>query len=590
MKEKKIKKEKLFKPLGYIKKYKLYAIMGPICKALEAATEVITPFFMAKIIDYGVIAGDKPYIWKMAGLILGLNLLAILLAIVGQRFISLASEGMGKEMRRDIYQRINQFSYPELDKFSTSSLLNRTIQDSLHIYRGIGAILRVALRAPLLLIGCSILAMLVDVKLSIIFIVLIPVLTTIMVLIMRKISPLLTQAKVRLDRTSEITRENLSGVRVVRAFNKQDFEIHRFDEANNKLVDTNLKVGAWQAALPALISLSINAAIFCLLYFGSVRVNVGSGFTQGNLIAFINYFGQISAAIVTIIHLITIFVRMKTASGRIEEVFQLKTSVVDPAKPVEVKVKDAIASKVEFKNVSFSYDLQKDVVVNLSLTVEPGETIGIIGGTGSGKSSIVNLIPRLYDATKGEVLVDDINVKKYRISDLRQLVGIVPQNPNLFEGTIRQNMCWRKEDATDEDIIKALKVAQAYDFVREYPDFLDHKVQRGGTNFSGGQKQRLTIARALVGQPSIVILDDSASALDLATDANLRRAIKHGTRKITTFIVSQRTNSIKDSDKIIVIDGGDIVDIGKHDELLQRCEIYREIYNSQNKREVTVDA
>ena len=588
MKRKKQKKESIFKPLGYLKKYKLMATLGPVCKALEASTEIVTPFFMAKIIDYGIAMGDKPYIWWMSALILGLNLLAIVFAVVGQKFIAIASEGMGKEMRRDIYRKITTYSYAELDKFSTAELLNRTLQGSMHISRGVGAILRVALRSPLLLIGCAILAMLVDLKLSIIFLVVIPVLTIIMIWIMSKISPLLIQSKARLDRTTEITRENLSGVRVVRAFNKQDFEINRFDTANNNLIQTDLKVGAWQAALPALIALTINAAIFCLLYFGSIRVDVGA-FSQGALIAFIGYFGQISAAVVNIIHMITIFVRMKTAQVRIEEVFKLTTSVVDPKKPVEIDVDGIVASKVEFKDVSFSYDSLKDVVIDLNLVVEPGETIGIIGGTGSGKSSIVRLIPRLYDATEGDVLINDINVKQYKIEDLRHLVGLVPQQPMLFEGTIRENMKWRKADASDEEIVKALMIAQAYEFVKEYPDFLDHKIQRGGSNFSGGQKQRLTIARALVGQPSIVIMDDSASALDLATDSQLRRAIKNGTKKMTTFIVSQRTNSIKDADKIIVIDGGDIVGIGKHDDLLQTCEIYREIYNSQNKKEVVVN-
>ena len=588
MKKKQKKQERMFKPVSYLKHYKTMAILGPVLKALEALTEVITPFFMAMIIDKGVVTGNKSYIWWMSGVILGLNLLAILFAVFGQKCLVLAQEGMGKEMRRDIYKKITSYSYAELDKFSTASLLNRTLQGSMHIYRGVGAILRQALRAPVLLIGCSVLAMMVDLKLSIIFIVLIPVLVTIMALIMKKMSPLLAKAREKLDRTTEVTRENLTGVRVVRAFNNQDFEISRFDKTNDELIDVNLKVGALQAALPALISFTINIAIFSLLYFGGVRVNAGTGFTQGNLIAFINYFGQISSAVVSIIRLITIFTRMKTASDRIEAVFQLKTSITDPEKPVEVD-KGLGASKVEFKNVSFSYDLLKDVVIDLSVEVNPGETIGIIGGTGSGKSSIVNLIPRLYDATKGEVLINDVNVKKYRISDLRDMVGIVPQNPALFEGTIRDNMRWRKKDATDEEITKALITAQAYEFVKEYPDFLDHPVRKGGTNFSGGQRQRLTIARALVGQPNIVILDDSASALDLATDANLRRAIKHNAKKMTTFIVSQRTNSIKDADKIIVIDGGDIVGIGKHEELLQTCEIYREIHNSQSKREVKVN-
>ena len=378
-----------------------------------------------------------------------------------------------------------------------------------------------------------------------------------------------------------MTRENLTGVRVVRAFNKQDFEANRFQKSNYDLVDTELKLGNWSAVLVPVIYTIVNFAIIAILYFGGSEVNVG-GMSQGNLIAFINYFNQIAAALVLIARLITIYTRMITSNKRIREVFDLKNSINDPDKPIDIDLSNPELSKVEFVNVSFSYDSAKHVVNNLSFVANPGDTIGIIGGTGSGKSSAVNLIPRFYDTTKGSVLVGGKNVKKYRVSELRKLIGIVPQNPTLFEGTIASNLKWRNPLATEEELTKALKISQSYDFVKEYPEYLNKKVNKGGTNFSGGQKQRLTIARALVGNPSILILDDSASALDFATDAKLRKAIKTKTH-CTTFIVTQRTNSIKDADKIIVLDNGNVVGIGTHEELLESCEIYKEIHNSQNK-------
>jgi ATP-binding cassette subfamily B protein len=401
---------------------------------------------------------------------------------------------------------------------------------------------------------------------------------------MKKLKPLLIQIKTKLDKTTNITRENLTGVRVVRAFNKQAYETEKFKNANYDLITTQFKHGAWTSLLHPLISIVVNFAIIALFYFGGIEVNIGE-LSQGKLIAFIDYFGTISTCIISISNLITIITRMNASNTRINELVSVKNSIKDPANPVKVDPTDANLGKVEFRNVNFSYSSVKNAVSNLSIVAEPGEIIGVIGGTGSGKSSIVNLIPRFYDATSGEVLVGDVNIKKYRVEDLRNQIGLVPQNPTLFEGTIRSNMCWRKADATDEEIIKALKIAQAYDFVKDYSDFLEHRVNRGGTNFSGGQRQRLTIARALVGNPHIIILDDSSSALDFATDAKLRKAIRTYLEGSTTFIVTQRTNSIRDASKIIVIDNGNIVDIGTHSELLERCQIYQEIHYSQNKKE-----
>ena len=582
---KKQKQEKsVFKPTLYLKKYSLLVVLGPTCKALEALSEVFAPYIMALLIDVGIANNDKDYILKMAIVILAINVAGMIFAILGQKCASVTSEGMGRDIRNDVFKHVNTLSFSELDKYNTTTILNRTINDVYHIQEGTSQIIRNVMRIPFLLIGSLVMAISIDLKLSLIFLVVSPILLLIVCCVMKKLQPLLTEGKKRLDKTTQITRENLSGIRVVRAFNKQNYEIDKFTEANTAMLQNDLKQGYLGAIMQPLIYLVVNFAIIAVVYFGGIQINVGS-VTQGNLLAFINYFTQISAALVAFARVITILTRMKIAKNRVNDLMLTKNSIVSPASPVKIDQTSPENGSVEFKEVSFSYSYLKDVVINLNLKVEPGETIGVIGGTGSGKSSIVNLIPRFYDATKGQVLVNGQNVKKYNVEELRSIIGIVPQNPILFSGTIRDNLCWRKEDATEEELVKALKIAQAYDFVKEYPDFLDHPVNRGGTNFSGGQKQRLTIARALVGNPSIVILDDSTSALDFSTDSKLRKAIKT-MLSCTTFIVSQRTNSLKDADKIIVIDAGNIVDIGKHDELLERCDLYREIHESQNKKEV----
>jgi len=577
------KSKQTFKSTSYLKKYKWLVLFGPFCKAIEALSEVFAPYFMALIIDVGIKNNDKPYIIKYAIVILVINIIGMIFAIIGQKCASITSEGMGKDIRNDIFSHVNTFSHSELDKFSTATILNRSINDVYHIQEGTSQILRNVMRIPFLLIGSLVMAIFVDLKLSLVFLIVSPILLAIVFIIMKKLQPVLNESKIKLDKTSQITRENLSGVRVVRAFNKQNFEIDRFTDANTSLLQTDMKLGFLSAILQPLIYLVVNFAIVALIYFGGFQINIG-GVTQGNLLAFINYFGGISGALIAFARIITILTRMKISSNRINELMETKNSIVSPQNPIKIDFNNSEFGKVEFKNVYFSYSNMKDIINNLNIVVNPKETIGIIGGTGSGKSSITNLIPRFYDVTKGEVLVNGFNVKKYKVEELRNLIGIVPQNPTLFSGTIRDNLCWRKQNATDEEIIKALKIAQAYDFVKEYPDFLEHKVQRGGTNFSGGQKQRLTIARALIGNPPIIILDDSTSALDFATDTKLRKAIKT-TLNATTFIVSQRTNSIKDADKIIVIDSGNIIDIGTHEELLNRCDLYLEIHNSQNKKE-----
>lgn len=578
------KKKKEFSYFGYLKNYKLQAFFGPFFKCLETLTELFIPFIMANIIDVGIKNNDTKYIIVNGVVILVLNILGIIFAILGQKCAAIASMGVGKDIRNDIFEHINELSHAELDKFTTTTLLNRSVNDVRNIQNGIGATLRVVMRAPCLIIGSLILSLFINLKLSLIFVVIIPILILVVWWIMKKLKPLLLEIKQKLDKTTDITRENLTGVRVVRAFNKQAHETEKFRNSNYNLINSQIKHGVWNSLLTPLISIIVNFAIIVLFYFGGVEVNVG-GLTQGKLIAFIDYFNIISTSIVVVANLITIVTRMNASSDRINELFAVKNSIKDPSNPTKIDFEDVNLGKVEFKDVNFSYSNVKNAVSGLSIVANPGEIIGIIGGTGSGKSSIVNLIPRFYDVSSGEVLINDINIKKYRVEDLRNIIGLVPQNPTLFEGTIRSNMCWRKPDASDEEIIKALKVAQAYDFVKDYPDFLEHKVNRGGTNFSGGQRQRLTIARALVGNPHIIILDDASSALDFATDAKLRKAIRTSLEDATTFIVTQRTNSIRDANKIIVINNGNIVDIGNHAELLERCSLYQEIHYSQNKKE-----
>ena len=573
-----------FKYFGYLKNYKRYSFFAPFLKGLETVTELFVPLIMANIIDIGVKNNDLNYIINNGAIILVLNILGIIFAVFAQKFAAKTQVCVGRDIRNDIFAHINSLSHAELDKLSTTTLLNRSVNDVRNIQAGIGATLRNVMRAPCLLLGSLVLSFVIAPKLSLIFIAIVPILVLIIVKIMRTLKPLLLSIKTKLDKTTNITRENLTGVRVVRAFNKQNYETEKFKNANYDLIYTQIKHSLVDSALTPLISLVVNFSIIALFYFGGIEVNVG-GLSQGKLIAFIDYFGTISSCIVTLSTLFVILNRANASAVRVGELFALHNSITNPANPVEIK-NEKKYGKIEFKNVSFSYSNVKNTVNNLSIVANPGDIIGVIGGTGSGKSSIVNLIPRFYDVTSGEILINDVNIKKYKVEDLRNVIGLVPQNPTLFKGTIRSNMCWRKPDATEEEIVKALKIAQAYDFVKDYPDFIDHKVNRGGTNFSGGQRQRLTIARALVGNPSIIILDDASSALDFATDAKLRRAIRTFLADSTTFIVSQRTNSIKDANKIIVVDNGNIIDIGTHDELLERCQIYLEIHNSQNKKEV----
>ena len=573
----------MFKLLSYLKRYKYRAVLGPIFKFFEAVFDLVTPILVALILDEGIPSGNTSYIIWISVAILAMNLLGFVCAIVCSKCASKVSRGVGADIRRDMYTHITNLSSAEKDRFTTMALTNRVVHDVNQVENAIGATIRNIARAPFLLIGSTIAAIIIDAKLSLIFLAVMPLIVGCVLLIMKKASPKFLEAKADLDRVSNVTRENLSGNRVVRAFNKQEDELQKFDVANKKFTKTNTQIGTLAAFMKPLLYVIVQLGTIAVVWIGGIHVNAGE-LTQGKIISFINFFAQISASLVVIARIIIVYTRTGASLRRIKEVFGYTSSVKNASRSSKL-TKDTPAD-IEFKNVCFSYSNQKNVVDNLSILIEAGSTIGIIGGTGSGKSTLVNLLPRLYDVSSGEILIGGKNIKQYDLSELRDYVSIVPQNPILFKGTIESNLRFRKKDATQEELIKALKISQSFEFVYEKPDNIKTRVERGGTNFSGGQKQRLTIARALVGDPKILILDDSSSALDFETDYKLRQSLAITLKDTTKIIVSQRTNSIKDADQIIVMDNGNIVGIGKHDFLLETCEIYKEIYDSQNKKEV----
>ena len=569
-----------FKLAPYLKKYKWQMILGPFFKFLEAVTDLVTPILVALILDKGIPNQDTSYIFMIGGIVIAMNVVGFILAVVCQRLSAIAAYGIGRDMRRDVYAKITKLSSSEMDKYTTMSMTNRAVNDIGQIQNAIGTTIRNVARAPFLLVGSTVMAMFINIKLSLIFLAVIPVILLVFFLVMRKTNPLYLQTKANLDNVSNVTRENLSGNRVVRAFNKQQYEIDRFNTANQKWTDVNLRIGTYSALLQPLLRLIVNIAVIIVVWIGGIQVNIG-GLTQGQIISFINYLTQISGSLVKIAKIIIIYVRTGASIKRVAEIYALEPSIVSKPNANVLSLDDV--PQIEFKDVSFSYNGIKNAIKDLSLTIQAGETIGIIGGTGSGKSTLVNLLPRFYDVTKGEILINGKNIKSYDIESLRNYVSIVPQNPTLFSGTIESNLRFRKSDASPEELTKALIVSQSYGFVSEKPNGIKSNVERGGRNFSGGQRQRLTIARAIVGNPKILILDDSSSALDFQTDYELRKALKTTLKATTKIYVSQRTNSIKQADKIVVLDNGNVVGIGTHDYLLQNCDVYKEIYDSQNR-------
>lgn len=571
--------KKLFR---FFKNYKKEMIISPLFKIFETVSEIIIPILVAQMIDVGVANHDANFVILYGCIVIGLYIVSIVSSIFSQKYAALAATGISYDIRKSMYQHINTFSHKELDKFGTATLNNRMTHDVSRVEQAIGKFLRLIMRSPLILIGAIISSMVIDLKLSLIFIAITPIIVGIVLFTLKITDPLYNKAQKTLDKVSEITRENLQGVRVVRAFNKQADEECRFTVASKSLRKAGIKVTNVSSLLSPITTAIINFSVIAIMWFGGLQVNVGS-LTQGEIIAFVNYMTQISTALVTVANMIIALIKAQTCAKRINEVFDTKPSIVETnSAPIEITA-DAQTPKIEFQNVSFAYDNNaKYAIKNLNLKIMPGETIGIIGGTGSGKSSIINLIPRFYDASQGAVFVDGVNVNNYSFHQLRSKIGLVPQKAVLFKGTLKENLRWRKQDASLEEMSKAVKISQSEEFVNELDGKYDYKVQAGGKNFSGGQRQRLTIARALVGDPEIVIMDDSASALDFATDAALRKAIKENV-KSTVILVSQRAGTVRNADKIVVLENGNVVGIGKHKELLECCPVYKEIYDSQTK-------
>ncbi len=570
----------MLKLFRYLKNYKLQSILGPLFKLTEACFELAVPLVMAEIIDVGIENSDKSYILKMGALLVFLGILGLICALTAQYFAAKASLGFGTELRRDLYHHINTLSHSEIDRVGSSTLVTRMTVDINQAQTGVNMLLRLFLRSPFIVIGAVIMAFLISVKLTLIFLIASPVLAAVIYLVMSRTVPMFKQIQKRLDKTTLMTSENLSGVRVIRAFSRQKSEEDEFKANAQELLRLQLSAGRISALMNPCTYVIVYIAIICIVWYGGIDVNAG-GITQGELIALISYMNQILLALLAVALLVSSITKAQASSLRINEVFALSPSVTDEGN-AEVEC-DTAACAVEFDGVTFAYDGSDEPALHdISFRAQRGETIGIIGGTGCGKSTLVNLIPRFYAISGGRLLIDGVDIEKYPFEQLRSKIGIVPQKAMLFKGTVRENMRWRSERANDDEIINALDIAQALDFVMEKPEKLDYMITQEGRNLSGGQKQRLTIARALVGSPEILILDDSASALDLATDARLRKAIAEKTDGMTVFIVSQRVSSIRHADKILVLDDGRLVGMGTHGQLLENCAIYREICTSQH--------
>lgn len=574
----------------FLKQFKKEVLIGPVFKLTEAVFELIVPLVMAQIIDVGIANGDRGYVLRMGGVMVLLGLVGLGCALICQYCAARASQGFGTVLRSEMFRHINTLSHGEIDQIGTPSLITRITNDVNQLQLAVAMLIRLVVRAPFLVIGATVMALLLDWKLACIFFVAAPLMALVLYLVMSRSIPFYRIIQKKLDRISLITRENLSGVRVIRAFSRQEKEKERFAQASEDQMTTSIAVGRISALLNPLTSAIINLAIAAVIWFGGFRVDAG-GMTQGEVIAFVNYLNQILLAMIVVANLVVIFTKAAASATRVDEVLELHPSIVNrvsrPAQEVEG------SPEIAFDAVSFAYpDAGAYSLSDISFTVARGQTLGIIGGTGCGKSTLINLVPRFYEVSEGSIKVDGVDVRDYPMDQLRGKVGIVPQRAVLFSGTLRQNMQWRKQDATDEEIWQALETAQAASFVRKMPDGLDSVILQGGKNLSGGQKQRLTIARALVGEPEILILDDSASALDFATDAALRQAIakfsaERGNR-MTTIIVSQRANTVRYADQIVVLDDGKAAGIGTHEQLLESCQTYREIYWSQNERQEAV--
>lgn len=568
--------------MGYIKKHKWFMILGPFFKLLEAILELLNPIIVAQIIDKGVSLENMSMIIKFGIILVVTNVLGFVFAVIGQKCASLTSTKISASIRSDMFKRVSNFSHAELDKFGTASLVNRLTNDINQVENSIGVFMRTILRVPFLLVGAFVLSLIINVKMSLIFLVLIPLLTVALIIYTKKTTPYFQQIRNKLDRISKVTKENLSGTRVIRAFNKQADEQTRFETVSEDYTKTSIKVAKISALLDPIIFLIVDIATIALLAVGGWQINIGN-MTQGDIIALIDYVAIISISLLLLSQIIAMMVRTGASLKRVDEVLKTEPSIKNPenAKKYSKLEYDAI---MEFNNVCFNYAFdvkEKSFIKDLSFKIYPGQTLGIIGGTGSGKTTIASLMTRFYDVTQGEILYKGKNIKEFSLEQLRHEISIVQQRSTLFSGSLRENMQLRKENATDEEIIDALKISQAWPFVSEWNKKLDYQIMAGGKNVSGGQMQRLTIARALIDNPELLILDDSSSALDFLTDSRLRKAIKQ--LNTTTVYISQRATSIKGADLIIVLDNGDVVGMGKHNDLMKNCEIYKEIYESQSK-------
>lgn len=574
------------KLLNYLSAYKKEAVLAPLFKMLEASFELLVPLVMAQIIDTGIKNQDLAYILKMGAVLVLLGVIGLACSLTAQYFAARAAVGFGAGVRRDLFRHINRLSYSEIDAQGTATLITRMTSDVNQVQSGVNLTLRLFLRSPFIVFGAMIMAFTIDVKSALIFAAAIPLLSLVVFGIMLISMPLYKRVQRQLDRVMQITRENLTGARVIRAFNREQDEIASFKEEGGLLIRFQIFVGRISALLNPVTYVIVNLAIVVLIYTGAGQVDSGR-IPQGEVVALVNYMSQILVELIKLANLIISITKALACAGRISSVFEMESSIADPGEEKGGQVKEenppvSGTPRVSFQNVSFSYQGSKEESLSdISFDAALGEIIGVIGGTGSGKSTLVNLIPRFYDVTKGQVLVNGTDVRAQSLSKLRGQIGVVPQKAVLFKGTIRDNMRWGKEDASDQEIEEALETAQALEVVKSRKNGLDAMIFQGGKNLSGGQRQRLTIARALVRKPQILILDDSSSALDFATDARLRKALRERTGGAAIFLVSQRASALRHADQILVLDDGRLAGKGKHEELLETCPVYREICLSQ---------
>ena len=592
----------MFRLVKYLKPYIKQVTLGPAFKLLEAILELLIPLLMAKLIDNGVKANNSSYIYMMGGLMLLTAVIGAGSAFICQYYASIASQGFGTTMRNLLFKKIQGFSFNEIDKIGTPSLINRITSDVNQLQFAVAMLIRLVIRVPFLCIGGVVMAMIINVRLSLVLLIVMPLFAAFLYIVMSRSIPMYKSVQKKLDTLSTVIRENLSGARVVRAFARLDKERERFIKSNREYADNSVRVGRISALLNPATTVIINLGVAAILWFGGYQVYEGS-MSQGEIIAYINYVNMILSALIVLANLVITFTKAAASAARVNELLDLEPSISDPAEE-QLKSMDQLTDLsgesnstekaeepvVEFKNVSFSYEgSAENVLQNISFKIYKGQVTGIIGSTGAGKTTLINLIARFYDTTGGAVCINGTDVKKLKQNELRNKIGMVPQKSVLFSGTIEENLKWGKHDAAPNDMIKAAKVAQAYEFIEKKPEGFSTQIVQGGRNLSGGQKQRLAIARALIKKPEILILDDSSSALDYATDASLRRELKENLTDTTVIIVTQRVAAIRNAELIVVMDEGEIVGMGRNEELLESCAVYREIVNSQDESGVAPD-